>query len=200
MDYKKRLEEILKEKRMSHGIDNPGNFLQGVYNLAKDYIKPDFQIIECGSYEGATAELFMLMLLKDPNSNLNINPHLTCIDPWGSGEFFGQETLEDLDRAEKVFDKRMEPYFGSCFKKLKAKSVIAAESVPLQSIDLLYLDGDHRYWNVIAESGIWMPKIKMGGYIAGHDWCDHIVTALTKVLGDPITIYEDGSWIYKREI
>lgn len=37
------------------------------------------------------------------------------------------------------------------------------------SIDLLYIDGDHRYEEVKSDILGWLPKMKKGGLISGHD-------------------------------
>lgn len=37
-------------------------------------------------------------------------------------------------------------------------------------IDFLYIDGDHRYKAVMADIDGWMPHVRPGGIIAGHDY------------------------------
>jgi len=135
VDKPKRLAALLKEKRMSKGtLDNPGNFLYGLLDLINAVKRPDMNIVEIGSYEGATAELFSLTSLGD-------SPRLTCVDPWGDGEEFGQESRDDLIRAEAVFKDRMQYYPHTVYKM---KSWQAVDKFGFESIDLFYDDGDHR--------------------------------------------------------
>jgi len=193
-----RIEQILTERRMSDGLDNPGNSLKGLYDLINTIKRPDMQIIEIGNYEGATAELFFLTL---EHKSQNINPHLYCIDPYAKGEFFGQETLEDLDRAEKVFIQRMmkdEYYLGGNLTKIKKKSLNAVNMFDRESIDLCYIDGDHRVFSVMMDILSYAPKVKQDGWIAGHDYNDSVKIAVDKLIGKPDMVFEDSSWIISK--
>ena len=39
------------------------------------------------------------------------------------------------------------------------------------SVDFLYVDASHTYAGVLADLIAWFPKVKVGGLIAGDDWC-----------------------------
>jgi len=41
---------------------------------------------------------------------------------------------------------------------------------PDQYFDLVYIDANHAYAGISADLEIWLPKIKKGGIIAGHDY------------------------------
>ncbi|RWH78079.1 class I SAM-dependent methyltransferase [Mesorhizobium sp.] len=53
---------------------------------------------------------------------------------------------------------------------IKANSVEAAKRVPNGSLDLVFLDADHSYDGVKADLAAWVPKIKPGDWIGGHDY------------------------------
>jgi predicted O-methyltransferase YrrM len=180
-----RITQILKEKRMSHGLDNPANYLQGLKDLIDKYVKPEFRICEIGSYEGSSTELFLLSC-----------DWVTSIDPYNEGEFFGQENLEDLDRAEKIFIERNKNY--DRLTKIKKKSKFAVDDFGIESFDLFYHDGDHRIESVCADLLMWLPKIKKDGYLAGHDYCDDVKIAVDKIIGEPDEVFQDSSWIKKK--
>lgn len=38
--------------------------------------------------------------------------------------------------------------------------------------DIVYLDGNHDYESVVKDLNLWYPKVKKGGYFAGHDYKD----------------------------
>lgn len=42
-----------------------------------------------------------------------------------------------------------------------------------QSLDWVYIDADHHYEPVCRDIDAWLPKVKPGGVIAGHDYSDY---------------------------
>lgn len=50
-----------------------------------------------------------------------------------------------------------------------SSSVSAASLIRDRSLDLVFIDGDHSYGAVQQDILAWMPKIKSGGIICGHD-------------------------------
>lgn len=49
-------------------------------------------------------------------------------------------------------------------------SVSAAQTVPDESLDFVYIDGNHDYVNVSADMAAWWPKVRVGGIFGGHDF------------------------------
>ena len=49
-------------------------------------------------------------------------------------------------------------------------SADAAKMVPDGSLDFVYIDGNHGYDAVLDDLMAWTPKVKEGGFIAGHDY------------------------------
>jgi Methyltransferase domain len=55
---------------------------------------------------------------------------------------------------------------------IRAKSEIAADIFPDNSLDFVYIDANHAYQYVVQDINLWYPKVKPGGYICGHDYID----------------------------
>lgn len=54
---------------------------------------------------------------------------------------------------------------------LARESLLAAESIPDNSLDCIFIDGAHREYDYhVKELQTWLHKVKDGGLVAGHDW------------------------------
>jgi hypothetical protein len=51
-------------------------------------------------------------------------------------------------------------------------SVSAAKQFTDQSLDFVYIDADHSYESCLADIDAWHPKIRVGGILSGHDYCN----------------------------
>lgn len=49
-------------------------------------------------------------------------------------------------------------------------STEVAHGVPDGSLDMVFLDADHSYEGVRADIEAWLPKVRKGGWIGGHDY------------------------------
>ena len=78
----------------------------------------------------------------------------------------------------------------------QSKSLDALEIVEDGSLDLVYVDGDHRYEAVLADLKGWLPKLRAGGVMAGHDWSFPAVQkALFEVFNNKETmLFQGDSW------
>lgn len=94
--------------------------------------------------------------------------HMTAVDPWcfpspydgRPGEIVYQEYL-----------RRTVPY-GDRVRTICGWSPDAAGIVDAASLDFVFIDADHRVARVLADIRAWRPKVKPGGILAGHDYCD----------------------------
>jgi predicted O-methyltransferase YrrM len=107
---------------------------------------------------------------------------------------------EGIFIAEKEFDKRFNN--NSLVKKIKMKSSNCVDMFDNESIDFIYIDGNHQYEFVKKDLINYVPKIKEGGIIAGHDYGGNPHTIGTKRAIDeffenpPLRVYKDTSWLY----
>lgn len=51
----------------------------------------------------------------------------------------------------------------------------AAAAVGGGSIDAVYIDADHSKASVLEDLALWLPKVRSGGVIAGHDYLDGVL-------------------------
>lgn len=80
---------------------------------------------------------------------------------------------------------------------MHARSVDAADAYGPCSVDVVYIDADHSYDAVSADIDAWLPKIRHGGYICGHDYHDGF-PGVRKAVDERLTVdavFSDSSWI-----
>ena len=182
----KRLQELLSKDflRMSINPKGNGNCLVGLYNLVKEYITKDFIMVEIGCFEGSSTELFALHCKK-----------VYAIDPFDNviGEANTHEKSLLID-AEKIFLERMSHYDN--VEIIKDCSKNAVNRFKDNSLDFVYIDGNHGYLYILEDTKLWMKKVKPNGIIAGHDFGDlEVIRVIKEIFGNPMATYEDTSWI-----
>ena len=180
-----RLAKLMVEPRMGEtwtaagGVPGrPVDFLTGLLDMILWLREQDADIenvMEIGAYTGASGELFALHY-----------PNVISVDLWqGFAEF-----------ARPRFEARRKNY--PHWAALAMSSVLASEAFPPGCLDLVYIDGDHNYGAVKKDIAAWLPKIRPGGYIAGHDFGfdqQGVTAAVMECLGEPDAVFCDTSWI-----
>ena len=191
MTYKeKRVAELLLAPRMSfQSSDNRINRLIGLKMLIDDFITNSTQMVEVGSFAGVSSELFALHC-KD----------IICVDEWNP--YWEIQTPELIQSAEDQFDKLLLNYIN--ITKYKSSSVEAATKFSDNSLDFVYIDAAHDYENVKKDITAWLPKVKIGGVIAGHDYHHNPYIQVYEVVNEffandyKISSYPDSSWAVVR--
>lgn len=75
---------------------------------------------------------------------------------------------DDLRKAERKADHLRNV---KNVQQIKKMSHIAVKDVK-EELDFVYIDGNHAYEYVLIDILTWLPKIKKGGLIGGHDFND----------------------------
>lgn len=89
-------------------------------------------------------------------------------------DYPGNSYREPSQKTLNVRFKRLQASFGAnpVVKLLRARSAIAAPTFASNSLDFVYVDGNHYYEHVLLDLLLWARVVKVGGYIAGDDYCD----------------------------
>ena len=59
--------------------------------------------------------------------------------------------------------------FGDRYEHVRKRSVDAADNIPGQ-LDFVYVDANHSYKSVLMDLRTWVPVVREGGIIGGHDY------------------------------
>jgi hypothetical protein len=67
-----------------------------------------------------------------------------------------------------------------------------------EALDFVFIDADHRYEGVRQDIGDWLPKIRSGGMISGHDYNPQtfpgVVRAVDELIGNQVRLEQDHVW------
>ena len=166
------------------------NWLRGLLACI-DHVKNDTTVermVEIGSYQGESTSLFAMQF----------NPKdLYAIDPFVNGyDANDDSSFANFDDVSYNFKLRTEPF--ECVRHIKKFSYDTVDMFADNSLDFVYIDGDHTYEGVIRDINTYLPKIKLGGYMGGHDLGKGGVTkAIIEAFGDVDIHFDDSSWLVK---
>ena len=161
----------------------------GFYTEMVNKFPSGSKFVEVGSWKGKSASY---MCVEIANSEKVIQ--FTCVDHFlGSSE---HQNFPDLSQLFEIFTENMKPV-ENYYSVLKMSSVDAAATFENGSLDFVFIDAAHEYENVLADIAAWLPKVKVGGILAGHDYFHPPVTQAVadSNLEGFTTAYD--SWIYE---
>ena len=115
--------------------------------------------VEIGVYKGQYSAC-----LKQANSNLD----LTGVDAWTVYKDYKDYGVTDLEStAQKEASDRANKYG---FKLIKGWSMDAVKQFEDESLDFVFIDGNHDFQHVVEDVAAWSKKVKKGGIVSGHDF------------------------------
>ena len=126
------------------------------------------------------------------------NLKLYCVDPWG---YYKTEKVitPKLIMNRYVYAVVFLSQFNSELMRMTSEE--AAKIVPDGYLDFVYIDALHDYDSVKQDIKLWLPKIRNGGYIGGHDYgyppLPDVKKAVDEIFGVPQIIDTEYSWMIK---
>lgn len=88
------------------------------------------------------------------------NLHLMCVDSWALKTW--------RERAYPLAVETLSRYPHTNI--IRGKSVDVAKTVENESLDFVFIDADHSYNAVKEDLAAWVPKVRKGGIVSGHDY------------------------------
>jgi hypothetical protein len=132
-------------------------------------------MVEVGSANGESAMIF---------AQSDKIKKVICVDRW-------------VYKAERYFDKLTAG--NPKITKVKGGSPNAAKKFKNQSLDGVYIDATHRYLDCKRDIRTWLPKIKRGGWIAGHDYSMEFPGVVLAV-AEELTGYEPNGLVHHPRV
>jgi len=172
MTKQEKLSELMKQPRMGPNSElHNENTVDGLIELCK--VIPDTEnktMLEIGSFIGVSTEVFALNF-----------KHVTAVDIWGmdatyyEANWCMQSSGMTWELVKQTCAARLAPYNSTLIQEY---STVASKNFPDNSFDFIYIDGFHA--KVEEDIVHWLPKVKDGGFIGGHDY-DQIESVLRKM-------------------
>lgn len=155
-----------------------------LYTDIVDLLPNESTIIEVGVLEGQSLAFLLTQAIgRDKHFNIFAVDNF-CLPKNNTSQTFRQN-------MSKV---------GDMFTLIEETSVGASEKFDNCSIDFIFIDASHEYEDVRNDLRVWLPKMKDGGIMAGHDYIPTypgVVRAVDELWGDRINkkyAYE-GCWL-----
>ncbi|CAK9023949.1 unnamed protein product [Durusdinium trenchii] len=150
-------------------------------------------MVEIGVDRGQTSQLLLEAL-----------PNLTLlgVDPY-PGRYNGQPSTERLDQmgGEEAFSIALGRYAQYADRAQIWRQSSAAAARRLGSApDLVFVDGEHDFESCSLDLRLWMPKLRPGGVLAGHDFAANepgVVRAVAQLVQEQ-PVQPDKEWCRRR--
>ncbi len=155
--------------------------------------KKGLVMAEIGVWEGTHAEemLDCLVIKK-----------LYLVDPYI--DYKTADRIAPLSEMESIKEKANERLskYGERIVWIIKTSAEASKDIGDGTLDYVYIDACHRYRNAFQDLSLWVPKVKEGGLVGGHDWTTQPVREAVEdyCQDNKIEFENDGSdwWFIKQ--
>jgi hypothetical protein len=139
------------------------------------------------------------------NSRRRIN--FDCIDTWrGSVEhidttspYYERGFIGNEDFIYEEFIKNISPV-SDIINPIRLSSTDASNLYRNRSLDFVFIDASHEYSDVKRDIMSWLPKVKIGGFLAGHDYTTFsgVKKAVDEFFINDNILLEKSYWIYYK--
>jgi len=149
-------------------------------------------MVEIGSFVGESTVLFA----QSFKQVIAIDPFLADYDPADPTSY-----LFEFKNVYETYLERTGDHKN--IKTIKLTSTDAKDVLKDELFDFIYIDGLHTYEGVKEDIINYLPLVKKGGVIGGHDYTDNtehihlegVKKAVNEMFGAPDKVFKDNSWI-----
>jgi hypothetical protein len=161
--------ELNTERMLGYGSYNNVNYLHGLDDLCKKYIKKTDTILELGTNDGISSALFSFY----------------------AKQVYTIDLKEPSERLKKVLNEHKNIKFinGSFYEEINKLKM---------NFEFIYIDGNHDYDSVLSDIKFCIPFLK-NNIIGGHDFfdnnCDVAKAVKSFFFNKKVNLFKDSSWV-----
>jgi predicted O-methyltransferase YrrM len=156
-------------------------------------------VVEVGAWLGrSTAYLARACQASGKNIRLSV------VDTWEGSSLecmYNDVLLESKGSVFDQFRRNMEAAeVWNHLVAIKSTSVEAAKRFPNNGLDFVFIDAAHDFYSVVSDIRAWWPKIRIGGWIGGHDFgmWNGVTQAVQKSFSTFEAIPSATSWLLQK--
>jgi hypothetical protein len=160
------------------------------------------RMVEVGCWKGKSIAYLAVEIV---NSGKDIK--VDAVDTWRGSESelpHQQDVYVRTDTLYQLFLSNIAPIDPEkrIVNPVRMASVDAAATYADQSLDVVFIDACHTYECVKEDIAAWFPKVKKGGYLAGHDYPWSHEDAVKRAVDESISPIEvtEGCWVYRKPL
>lgn len=106
---------------------------------------------------------------------VGVDPYPGAYDPHDKfpaevSRIFELPASQAMDTLFHTVTSDLTKEFGERFVLLRSDSRMASREFVDESVDVVFIDGDHRYDAVLSDLTLWWPKLRCGGLMIGDDY------------------------------
>jgi predicted O-methyltransferase YrrM len=124
----------------------------------------------------------------------NPNLEILCIDPWG------QYRGNPQSRQDRYFKYAVKNLNECNAKIIRKTSMDALTDIEDGSLDFVYIDGNHQFDYVCLDIIFWAKKVKSGGIIGCHDYCEFGWGGVVKAVNGYTHCHHIDPWYITKEL
>jgi len=185
-------------------IEHNYQSIEGWFNMEDQYLEllantPENGIfVELGAYKGKSTS-FIVTEMINRGRNINFYTADTFEGNSGSTDLKEVEAYKQVN-VSKMYEEYLNntEHLKSYFNTVVNYSHQVADSFNDNSVDCIFIDAGHSYKAVKADIQAWLPKMKDGSIMSGHDYTawKGVGEAVNELLGTPDKV-ENDCWFIK---
>ena len=169
-----------------------------IYDNQVNLLKDEDVIVEVGCWLGKSS-CYLGKKIKDSGKKIK----LFCVDIWDyvDDDPYYHPFKNKYPDLLSIFNTHVNQLgLSEYIFPIQGASVNVAQTFHLESVDFIFIDGNHNAPYINDDLTMWYPILKNGGFIAGHDYQDSVdVQKAVNSFFDDKFIIDGSCWIHQKQ-